>query len=111
MWNTGKNTQAKAGVVTTGGGVIHVKTDMERRAPVIAVPYGIAVCVPQGEKVVMLPESGVCMDAVNDAEGLEPGEVRLFSVGGAEIYLKADGSVVINGQMFPKAEVDQLDGD
>ena len=95
---------AALGVVTTGGRVLHVRTDMERRAPVVAVPYGIAVCVPQGEKVVMLPESGVCMGAVNEAGGLQPGEIRLFSAGGAEILLRADGAVVINGQEFPKAE-------
>lgn len=101
MWNERKT--AETGVVTTGGGAISVRTDMERRSPVVAAPYGMAVCLPQGTKVVMLPESGVCLGAVNDAAGLEPGEVRLFSAGGAEIRLKADGSVVINGQVFPKA--------
>ncbi len=95
---------AKTGVVTTGGAEIAVHTDMERRAPTVAAPYGMAVCLPQGEKVVMLPESGVCLGAVNNAEGLLPGEVRLFSAGGAEILLRADGAVVINGQVFPKAE-------
>lgn len=96
---------AKTGVVTTGGEEISVRTDMERRAPTVAVPYGMAVCLPQGEKVVMLPESGVCIGAVNAADGLSPGEVRLFSAGGAQILLRADGAVVINGQVFPKAEV------
>lgn len=96
---------ARHGVVTTGGGVIHVRTDMDRRAPVTAVPFGMAVCIPQGANVVMLPESGVCMGTVNDTKGLLPGEVRLFSAGGAEIRLLADGSVVINGHVFPKAEV------
>lgn len=92
---------ARTGVVTTGGPALTVRTDMERRAPAVAVPFGMAVCVPQGEKVVMLPESGVCLGAVNDAGGLQPGEVRLFSSGGAEILLRADGAVVINGQVFP----------
>lgn len=92
---------ARTGVVTTGGPALTVRADMERRAPAVAVPFGMAVCVPQGEKVVMLPESGVCLGAVNDAGGLQPGEVRLFSSGGAEILLRADGAVVINGQVFP----------
>ena len=35
---------------------------------------------------------------------LLPGEVRLFSAGGAEIVLKLDGTVVINGQVFEKKE-------
>ena len=87
---------ARTGVVTTGGPALTVRTDMERRAPAVAVPFGMAVCVPQGEKVVMLPESGVCL-----AGDLQPGEVRLFSSGGAEILLRADGAVVINGQVFP----------
>lgn len=108
MWNSRRAAAAQhdavahTGRVTTGGGYIHVHTDMERRAPVIAVPYGMAVCVPQGENVLMLPESGVCLGCINDAEGMEPGEVRLFSAGGAEICLKADGTVTINGQVFPK---------
>lgn len=102
---------AKTGVVTTGGAAISVHTDMERRAPELAVPYGVAVCMPQGEQVIMLPESGVCLGAVNRAEGLLPGEVRLFSAGGAEIRLCADGSVVINGQVFPKAETQNREDD
>lgn len=101
MWNEKKT--AETGVVTTGGSEISVRTDMERRAPIVAVPFGMAVCLPQGANVVMLPESGVCLGAVNDAAGMEPGEVRLFSAGGAEISLMADGTVVINGQVFPKA--------
>ena len=105
MWNKG-GYMARPGVVTTGGPVLHIHTDMERRAPLVAVPYGMAVCVPQGEKVIMLPESGVCMGCVNGAEKLLPGEVRLFSAGGAQILLKADGTVVINGQVFPKAVQD-----
>lgn len=101
FWRNGRTAGAKTGVVTTGGPEIAVRTDMERRAPVVAVPFGMAVCVPQGEKVVMLPESGVCLGTVNGAAGLKPGEVRLFSAGGAEILLRADGAVVINGQVFP----------
>ncbi len=97
---------AKTGVVTTGGAAISVRTDMERRAPIVAVPYGIAVCMPEGEKVVMLPESGVCIGAVNAAENLLPGELRLFSAGGAEIILHADGTIVINGQVFQKPQAE-----
>ena len=41
---------------------------------------------------------------VNDAGTLLPGEVRLFSAGGAEIVLKLDGTVVVNGQVFEKKE-------
>lgn len=65
-------------------------------------PYGMAVSVPQGTEAVMT--GGVCLGVVNDAGTLLPGEVRLFSTGGAEIVLKLDGTVVINGQVFEKKE-------
>ena len=86
MWLTKKETAEKAesvktGVVTTGGGEISVCTELERRAPTVTVPYGMAVSVPQGTEAVML-----------------------FSAGGAEIVLKLDGTVVINGQVFEKKE-------
>ena len=64
--------------------------------------YGMAVSVPQGTEAVMT--GGVCLGVVNDAGTLLPGEVRLFSAGGAEIVLKLDGTVVINGQVFEKKE-------
>ena len=91
MWLTKKETAEKAesvktGVVTTGGGEISVCTELERRAPTVTVPYGMAVSVPQGTEAVM--SGGVC----------------LFSAGGAEIVLKLDGTVVINGQVFEKKE-------
>ena len=102
MWLTKKETAEKAesvktGVVTTGGGEISVCTELERRAP-----YGMAVSVPQGTEAVMT--GGVCLGVVNDAGTLLPGEVRLFSAGGAQIVLKLDGTVVINGQVFEKKE-------
>ena len=86
MWLTKKETAEKAesvktGVVTTGGGEISVCTETE------AVMTG-----------------GVCLGVVNDAGTLLPGEVRLFSAGGAQIVLKLDGTVVINGQVFEKKE-------
>ena len=52
MWLTKKETAEKAesvktGVVTTGGGEISVCTELERRAPTVTVPYGMAVSVPR----------------------------------------------------------------
>lgn len=92
------------GVVTSDGESLSVLADLERRGPTVAAPYGFASSPPQGEKVVMLADSGVCLGSVNRAEGLRPGEVRLFSAGGAQILLRADGAVVINGQVFEKTE-------
>ncbi len=48
---------------------------------------------------------GYCAGLASAAEGaLEQGEVRLYSAGGAEIRLRNDGCVVINGQVFQPKE-------
>ena len=77
MWLTKKETAEKAesvktGVVTTGGGEISVCTELERRAPTVTVPYGMAVSVPQGTEAVMT--GGVCLGVVNDAGTLLCGD-------------------------------------
>ena len=105
MWLTKKETAEKAesvktGVVTTGGGEISVCTELERRAPTVTVPYGMAVSVPQGTEAVMT--GGVCLGVVNDAGTLLPGEVRLFSAGGAEIVLKLDARSSSMGRCLRK---------
>lgn len=60
----GKGRKRETGVVTTGGGKISVCTELERRAPTVTVPYGMAVSVPQGTEAVMT--GGVCLGVVND---------------------------------------------
>ena len=70
MWLTKKETAEKAesvktGVVTTGGGEISVCTELERRAPTVTVPYGLAVRVPPGTEAVM--SGGVCLRGWNEA--------------------------------------------
>ena len=52
--------------------------------------------------MLVLTGSGVCLGAVLEESGVQPGELKLFSSGGAEIYLKNNGDVVINGQTFAK---------
>ncbi len=72
-----------------------------------AVPYGIAYVPPKGSKVVLVPlgDAAVCVGVESqDTEDLSAGEVMLYSAGGASILLKNDGTVVINGQKFEKAD-------
>ena len=40
------------------------------------------------------------------ADGLQPGEIQMVASGGAEILLRNNGDVVINGQVFPKPKED-----
>ncbi|MBQ0097928.1 MAG: hypothetical protein KBS62_03205 [Oscillospiraceae bacterium] len=63
-------------------------------------PYGIAYVPKVGEKCVVLPtdDRDVCLGVVAQQRDLEPGELMLFSSGGATILLKNNGKVLINGQ-------------
>ena len=46
---------------------------------------------------------GLCAGVLSGSDSrLQAGEVQLYSAGGAEILLKNNGDVVINGQVFPK---------
>lgn len=62
-------------------------------------PYGIMYNPALGETGVVIPtETGnMLLGVASFDEGLEQGELRLFSKGGAEIFLKNDGKVYING--------------
>ena len=64
------------------------------------VPYGIAYVPPVGSETVVLPAKGerLCLGVVAQAKNLNPGEIMLFSSGGASIVLKNDGRVLINGR-------------
>lgn len=85
---------------------ISAVTSLEQRKLPAISPYGIAYCVPVGEKCAVLPlESGeACIGVVSDASSLSPGEIMLYSKGGASIVLKNDGSVLINGKVVGEAK-------
>ncbi len=63
-------------------------------------PYGIMSVPPKGVKAAAV-QSGrsVCVLGCTDGadRDLEPGEIALYSKGGASIILKNDGRVLING--------------
>ena len=54
---------------------------------------------PVKEKAVVLPlaDKEVCVGVISEVSSVQPGEILLKSKGGAEVYLKNDGSVYING--------------
>ncbi len=67
------------------------------------LPYGIESVPPNGSRAVAVPTGRTLCVCGTQTEGkleLEPGEIGLFSSGGASIVLKNDGSVVINGRTF-----------
>lgn len=103
MWLT-QQLGGSAGVKLTSGLVadaekFSVQSDSKYERPEQLFPYGFSSAAEAGAQAVMLDRFCAGTPHVPDT-GLRPGEVRLYSSGGAEIFLKADGRVLINGQTF-----------
>ena len=70
-------------------------------APAGIAPAGIAYVPVAGAPTVVMEGAGgaVCLGvAVTPQEELQPGELMLYSAGGASIVLKNSGKVLINGR-------------
>lgn len=67
-----------------------------------AGPWGIAYQPPNASQAIIVSTSAgdTCIGTLAQDRGIEPGELMLFSSGGAEIYLKNNGDIEINGQVF-----------
>ena len=99
---TGGAESVTAGHVTAAQGTLTVSADGEYRDVSVYAPSGIAARPKIGDQVLLIEMDGEkqMAGAKCDMEGLLPGELRLRSAGGAEIVLKNNGQVVINGQVF-----------
>jgi hypothetical protein len=73
------------------------------RALPFAGPWGIAYLPPNAAQAVIVSTSAgdACIGALASDKGIKPGELYLYSAGGAEIYLKNNGEVEINGTVYP----------
>lgn len=80
-----------------------VQGESRYRSPQQLLPYGFSSSAAQGLQAVLLDGYYAGLPNAPDS-ALEPGEVRLYSAGGAEILLGRDGAVTINGQVFPPKE-------
>jgi phage gp45-like len=83
-------------------GKVQVNASSDFRQLPIVAPYGIAYVPPAGETSVVMPVGGedMCAGVVAPCKNLNPGELMLYSSGGASIVLKNDGSVYINGKKY-----------
>ncbi|HIT53227.1 MAG TPA: phage baseplate assembly protein [Candidatus Fimivicinus intestinavium] len=75
----------------------------QRRDIPLYAPAGVISVPSPGEQVLLLPCAGeaVCAGVrVTQAHGLQPGELRLFSAGGASITLKNDGTIELCGTII-----------
>ncbi len=91
---------SQQGTVTlsSSDGIEASATDSGRDYPCYA-PYGYTYTAPAGEEVLLVrTESGGAVSGSRMKTGVLPsGEIKIKSAGGAEIWLRNDGSVVING--------------
>ncbi|ARP49537.1 MULTISPECIES: hypothetical protein [Caproicibacterium] len=99
--NRGSST--KTGMIT---GESSAQTAVSDEKVQMCGPWGVQWCAPAGSKAVLLKtDSGtMCLGTAGNTDDLKPGELRLVSQGGAEVYLTASGEVVINGQTFAAKE-------
>lgn len=80
------------------GGPAIVGACEHRRVPLFG-PGGYRWLPREGEQALLLPLEGepVCLGVAGETGGLEPGEVVISSGGGAEIRLKNNGEIHLNG--------------
>ena len=76
----------------------------EHRGIPVFAPKGISYAPSEGDNLLILPVDGTdtCIGTLVYSAGLPAGELRLTSVGGAEIRLKNDGSITLNGLTITK---------
>ena len=100
-----EGTAADMGMTTIGGKNASVMTRGEQPELEIFAPGGL-VWQPLAGDTVLVVKGGVgcqeqCVVAANTAaaspEELAPGELFLYSCGGASVYLRMDGSIAIKG--------------
>lgn len=96
-----KNTQIGK-ITSTHDDTVTIQTSEEHREIKIAAPFGVISIPPTGAKAVVTPtEQGFIYTGVlSQPAELEPGELMLYSSGGANIVLKNNGQVLINGAVL-----------
>lgn len=95
-----KSSAAADAARVTGGTSAQGTNDY--RQLVFAGPWGIAYRPPNAAQAVVVSTSAgdACIGTIAAEKGIGPGELLLFSAGGAELYLKNNGEIEINGQVF-----------
>lgn len=87
---------------SSGSAIDALGTKLHGELPSVA-PFGIACVPPDGTQAIVMPVSdgsvalGILMQ---DCKELSPGEIMLYSAGGARLILKNDGTIVANGKVI-----------
>ena len=91
---------SELGTVTSSGKEINVLGVGEYREVPLVAPFGIRWNPPSGSNVQLVKnwhsgKSIVAVGTIVDKE-IEPGEIEIYSAGGAKVELKNNGAVIIN---------------
>lgn len=95
---------SELGTVTSSGKEINSLGVGEYREVPLVAPFGIRWNPPSGESVQLIKNwhmgsNIVAVGTIVDEE-IPPGEVELYSMGGAKIQLKNDGTVIVNDKVI-----------
>lgn len=98
---------AEKGKVTLSDNQLEAGATVTRRNIESYAPYGYKSVPPIDEDVIMLEsnDGAVVLGALNKNDGLESGEVKISSLGGAYIILKNNGDIVLNGLVIDSGGV------
>lgn len=112
MWiNTALNQQTTtelphvAKVISIEGGRISAQSHLQTINLPVMSPIGMTAMPQVGDEVVLLPNMDGSYYCVGQLSTGIAGEVRLSSPSGAEIALRADGSISLNGMIISKGGV------
>ncbi len=100
-----RNTRGESSCASVTGsknGNVSCSAYLEHRDVPIVSPYGVVYNPPENEESAIFDIEGrfMCLGVVAPYKELSPGELMLYSQGGASIVLKNDGTVLINGKVF-----------
>ncbi len=93
------------GVTTIGGASASVMTRGEQRNLEVFAPGGLVWQPRAGDTVLVVKGGSGCQEACvvaaetagNAPEDMAPGELYLYSSGGASLHLRSDGSIAVSG--------------
>ena len=112
MWITQKITQPLRETAAENGRAVAFQNlelsttgSMRQQNVPLYAPAGLSAIPCQGAQVMLLPCAGepVCTGVrMTNLQNLHPGEIRLFSAGGASLTLKNSGEIELNGLVITK---------
>lgn len=95
--------QTGTSTLNRNGQVEAVSTGAERNIKIYS-PYGYSFSLPEGTEMMLAKSDGQqsAIGTLMHTDDIETGEIKITSASGAYIYLKNDGSVIINGLEIDK---------